>query len=107
MPADPPRAPGQFAFAEIDYVTDILDQAGLSAIEGAEAETHLLVPGTAEDAADLATSIGPVAVLLREKNGTEDDRRAITADVAHKLGAFAGPDGVRIPAILNLFSARR
>lgn len=107
LPPDPPRTPGQFAFAEIDYVTGILDKAGLTGTEGAETDTHLFIPGTAEDAADLATSIGPVAVLMREKNGTEDDRIAISADVAQRLAAYAGPEGVRVPAVVNLFSARR
>ncbi|MDI3336511.1 class I SAM-dependent methyltransferase [Defluviimonas aestuarii] len=107
LPAEPPRTPGQFAFAELDYVTDILGKAGLTDIEGAETETRLFVPGTADDAADLATSIGPVAVLMREKNGTEEDRKAITADVANRLAAFVGPDGLRIPATVNVFSARR
>lgn len=107
VPADDPRAPGQFAFAEIDYVTDILANAGFTGIAGEEAGSHLHVAGPAEEAADLATGIGPVSRILREKGGTEADRIAIAADLAGRFRAYEGPDGVRVPALLNYFSARR
>lgn len=107
VPADDPRAPGQFAFADIDYVTDILARAGLDAIEGAEVESHLRIAGRAEDAADLATNIGPVSRILREHGGTEDDRITIAADLAGKFRRYERPGEVRVPAIVNFFSARR
>ncbi len=107
VPADEPRAPGQFAFAEIGYVTDILRDAGFTEITGEETESCLIVAGTAEDAADLATGIGPVSRILREKAGTEADRAAIAADLAGMFRRFERPDGVRVPAVVNFFSARR
>ncbi len=107
VPADDPRAPGQFAFAEIGHVTDILARAGFRDITGEEVPSHLHVAGRAEDAAELATGIGPVSRILREKNGTEADRAAISADLAELFRAYEGPDGVRVPALLNYFSARR
>lgn len=107
VPADDPRAPGQFAFAEIGYVTDILARAGFRDITGEETPSNLHVAGRAEDAAELATGIGPVSRILRENGGTEADRAAIATDLADLFRAYEGPDGVRVPALLNHFSARR
>ncbi|WP_347311111.1 class I SAM-dependent methyltransferase [Defluviimonas sp. SAOS-178_SWC] len=107
VPADEPRAPGQFAFAEIGYVTDILASAGFTGITGEEATSHLSVAGSAGDAAELATSIGPVSRILRDKGGTEADRAAIATDLADLFRPYEGADGVRVPAVLNFFSARR
>ncbi len=101
-----PRAPGQFAFAEIGYVTEILAAAGLAGAEGAALDIRLPVADTAAEAADLATRIGPVSRILREKAGTETDRRAIAADIARTFARWEGPDGVRVPARINLFTAR-
>lgn len=103
---DAPRAPGQFAFAEIEYVTDILAAAGFSGAEGTALDIRLRVAGTAEEAADLATSIGPVSRILREKGGTETDRRAIAAAVARDFARWEDAEGVRVPARINLFTAR-
>ena len=107
VPVDDPRAPGQFAFAEVGYVTDILARAGFTEIAGEEVPGHLHVAGRAEDAAELATYIGPVSRILRENGGTEADRAAISADLANLFRAYEGPDAVRVPALLNYFSARR
>lgn len=106
VPSDEPREPGQFAFVEIDYVLDILAKAGFTDAAGAGCDTSLEVAGTAVDAAELATSIGPVSRILREKNGTEADRRAIAADLATTFRRFEGAEGVRVPARINLFTAR-
>lgn len=107
VPADNPRAPGQFAFAEIGHVTDILARAGFCDIKGEEAPSLLHVAGRAEDAAELATGIGPVSRILRENGGTEADRVAIAAGLAELFRAYEGPDGVCVPALLNFFTARR
>ena len=76
-------------------------------IAGEEVPGHLHVAGRAEDAAELATYIGPVSRILRENGGTEADRAAISADLANLFRAYEGPDAVRVPALLNYFSARR
>ncbi|MCB2128838.1 MAG: methyltransferase domain-containing protein [Rhodobacteraceae bacterium] len=104
---DRPREPGQFAFAEIGYVADILSKAGLTVICAEEVQSHLLVSGRAADAANLATEIGPVSRILREKGGAEADRIAIAADLARRFGDYEAADGVRIPASLNFFEAMR
>ncbi len=105
LPPDEPREPGQFAFAERDYAAGILAAAGYTDVAAEAADIHLRFDGNAADAADLATTIGPVSRFLREKNGTEEDRRAIAEVVARGFGRWESPDGMRIPARLNVFGA--
>lgn len=107
VPPDAPREPGQFAFAEIGYVADLLAQAGFAAITGEEAETRLRVPGRAEQAAALAAEIGPVSRLMREKGGTDADRHAIVADLAGRFRRFETAGRVEVPAVVNVFAALR
>ena len=106
VPPDEPREPGQFAFAEPAYVESILSDAGLTGITHETVDTHLACPGNAGNAADLATSIGPVSRLMREKNGTEQDRAAIMADVAAEFARYERADGVYVPARVHFFHAR-
>ncbi len=57
IPSPDPRAPGPFAFADLDYVRDILAQAGFSApeVEAYQGEQAIGGPGALpEDSADFA-----------------------------------------------------
>ncbi|MCW3783941.1 class I SAM-dependent methyltransferase [Defluviimonas salinarum] len=105
VPVDGPRVPGQFAFAELGYVEDILTAAGFTGITSATLDTHLRAGATTAEAAELATLIGPVSRIMAEHGGTEDDRLAIAAELARALSPFAGPGGVSVPARVNLFTA--
>ncbi len=107
VPPDPPRTPGPFAFAECGHVTDILAGAGFADIVAGEAETALEVAGRAEDAAALAATIGPVSYVMRLKGGGEADRAAIIEGLIRRFRRFEAPDGVRLPAVMNFFSAHR
>lgn len=107
VPPDAPREPGQFAFAEIDYVTGLLADAGFGAVAAEEVGTRLRVPGRAEQAAALAVEIGPVSRLMRVKGGTEADRAAIAADLARRFRPFETAAGVEVPAMVNFFAAVR
>jgi SAM-dependent methyltransferase len=103
-PADP-TAPGPFAFQDIARVTGLLRQAGLKEVQAEECAIALSPVGTASDAAALSVQIGAAARILQERGGTPDDVRAIEAEVARHLAAFDGPQGMRVPAAINLFSA--
>lgn len=107
VPADPPRSPGMFAFAERDHVCGLLAAAGFAEIGAEEIETRLGLAGDARAAADLAVTIGPAAYVMRVKGASDDDRAAIAAGLVARFRAYETPDGVRIPARMNLFAARR
>lgn len=104
---DDPRAPGPMAFAEMGYVTDILDSAGLADVSAREVAVDLTPSGTVEEVARFAAHVGPAARILKEKGGTEADVAAIVGKLADEMQVFATPEGVRVPAKLTVYAARR
>lgn len=104
-PADP-RAPGPMAFAEPEYVVDLLTQAGLAEAAAEEVTVMLTPAGTLAEVAAFATEVGPASRILREKEGTAEDARAIGAEVRRRLEPFVTGDGLHVPAALNLFTAK-
>lgn len=101
-----PDAPGPLAFRNIDRVTGILESAGFDAIE-AEAKSLLLTPaGTLEDVAMQATSIGPAARAIEHFEAGQADVDAIASAVTERFGEYLTPQGVRVPAQINFFTAR-
>lgn len=107
VPPDPPRTPGMFAFTDRDHVAGLLAAAGFTGIAAEALRTELHLEGTAGDAAALAAAIGPVNYVVRVRGGTESDRAAIAADLATRFRRFETPQGMRMPAVMNLFAARR
>ena len=102
----PPTAPGPLTFADRDRVRGILGAAGFAEIEAAAETVSLAWPGEIGALAALATSLGPAMRILRERDGTAEDEAAIREAIAGELAAFRGPDGVRVPATVNLCAAR-
>lgn len=102
-----PRAPGPLAFAEADYVSQILSDAGLSGVSIETEQLYLTNSGSLDDVADLASNLGPAARILKEKGGSEADFEAIRKSIATAYRAYAGPGGVEVPAILHFVQAVR
>jgi len=105
--ADDPRAPGPMAFAELDYVRGILDSAGLREVTAKEVAVDLTPMGTVLHVAKFAAHLGPAARVLMEKGGTIEDKAAIIDALAEDFQPYATRDGVRVPAVLTLYGARR
>lgn len=99
--------PGPMAFADRARVVGLLDAAGLVDCRATAMETELHHPGGVAALVDLAAAVGPTARLMREKGGTAEDLAAIRAGLAAALSPCATPDGVRIPAEVILYEARR
>ena len=108
QPSPPaPRSPGPLSFADIDYVLGILDEAGFANCAGELETVSLFYPGAVEDPAHVASEIGPSAVIMREYNGDSEDLAAIQRETTRGFQQFAVEGGVRIPAQLNFFDARK
>lgn len=105
-PAGDPDAPGPMAFRNIDRVRTILAEAGFAAIEARAVDTRLPVEGGVESALRLVPHVGPVARHMRDANGDETDLAAILDGVRADFEGFVTPEGLRIPARVNLFDAR-
>jgi SAM-dependent methyltransferase len=108
-PAPPtaPDAPGPLAFADRARVLGLLRDAGLADCAAEARQVGLHLPGGLAAALDLAGDVGPAKRLLRERGGTAADRAAIADELAARLARYVTADGIRIPAEVNLFRARR
>ncbi len=106
-PKAAPTAPGPFAFADPGYAMGILTEAGYMGVEAAPLRVELVAPDTIEEAGRLASEVGPVARVILARNGTAEDAAAIAEAVTAALLPYRRPDGIRVPAALHLFSARR
>ncbi|MEP1353050.1 MAG: methyltransferase domain-containing protein [Tateyamaria sp.] len=106
MPKVDRTQPGPFAFEDTNRVTAILETAGLVSIQATTTDLHLTPAGDLRDVGDLCCSIGPADSALRYHEGSSEDRKALSEAIALRFARFETPDGVRIPAAINLFQAR-
>lgn len=102
----PPRTPGPMAFAERDYAEGILSDAGWQEVRSAAVDLALTPLGGVSGAANLAGRVGVAVRVVNEKGGTEADMAAIIEGAARGFATYDGPDGLRVPARINLFTAR-
>ena len=101
-----PREPGPMAFADHDYLGSILSEAGLSNYSLVNEEVMISTSLSIEEMAMLATSLGPAVRLLNEKQGSEDDRIAISSTVVENFEQYKTPNGVEIPATIVFASVK-
>jgi SAM-dependent methyltransferase len=101
-----PDAPGPMAFRNLDRVRGILTAAGFEAVEGATRRLELSHPGGVAAVSALATRLGPASARLRETAPPPETVSALTADLARAFAAFETPQGLRLPAAVNLLRGR-
>ncbi len=105
-PARPePRLPGPFAFAEDEYVKDILAKAGFNNIDIQARELVLTrkVEGDLERTAEFFMKVGPVKRLLEgHPDGTVEKVRAA---IAEALSSYAEDGKVSLPGAVWLVQA--
>lgn len=106
----PPKAdrslPGPFAFEDQGHVTAMMQAAGLRDVSATTHNLLLTPPGDAAAFADQQSVIGPVKGMIEHFNGTAADSAAIRATIIESCAQFQTPQGLRIPADINLFEAR-
>lgn len=102
-----PNGPGPLAFRDLDRVSALFKDAGLEVETAQTLDMELTPNGTLSDVVDLTNRIGPAARTVAHFDGTPDDIAAIAAAVHDAFQSFETPNGVRIPAQINLFQARR
>lgn len=107
VPKTDPDAPGPFAFRNIERVTGILQNAGLSDITAEEVSLELTPQGDLDTVAALLCEIGPAQSALRHFEADATDRARLIAALKEGLAPFVTPQGIRIPALINIYSARK
>jgi SAM-dependent methyltransferase len=102
----PAHAPGPHAFGDRDYLRGILTAAGFADV--AIAPRHFHIHGdTAAALAEHVGLFGAVQRLMDEKGADARTRQAIIKETETAFAAYAGSDGVRLPATFLLVTARR
>ncbi len=100
-----PDAPGPLAFRDINRVNDILLTAGFSDIAGQADALMLTPPGDLMHVSAHAARIGPASRALEYFGAEEADFDAIVQQIAGAFEEFMTPDGARVPAEINFFTA--
>lgn len=101
--AQNPRAPGPFAFADPNWIEEILADAGYSNIEIESVTPDLKVGSTVEEAMDFQGRIGPLARVLAELD--EDTQVRANEAVHAALSDYLTDDGVVLRSAAWLVSA--
>jgi SAM-dependent methyltransferase len=102
----PSHAPGAEVFGDRDYFRGILAAAGFTEIAITPKPFHV-IGGSAASMAEHVALFGAVQRLMDEKGADNATRQAIIDETAAALAAYATPDGVRLPAMFLLATARR
>jgi len=92
MPTPPePHAPGPFAFADSQYLTDVLMDAGWSSVELTDWTGDIRLPGNdAKEAAAFMMEMGPLTKIMKEQ---DLDFAQVQAALVAKLKENANDDG--------------
>ncbi|MEM8692490.1 MAG: methyltransferase domain-containing protein [Pseudomonadota bacterium] len=98
--------PGPFAFEDAQRVVRMLEAAGLQDVKCDAKSLHLTPSGSAYDVALQSTHIGPAQSILSLFEGNEADRMRIAKTLANTFASYGTADGLRIPAVINLITAR-
>lgn len=108
-PFPPPdlTAPGPFRFSEARRVEALFAAAGFSDVGVTRSRAPLTPEGGPADVADLQMLVGIARDVISERGGTAEDTHAVAAAIAEGYAAMDGPDGVRVPAHVICYSARR
>jgi SAM-dependent methyltransferase len=102
----PPHAPGPHVFGDRDYLRAVLTDAGFADIAIEERQFHLH-GDTPAVLAEHVGMFGAVQRLMDEKDADAATRQAIINETEAAFTAFAGKDGVRLPATFLLVRGRR
>ncbi|MDK1024537.1 MAG: class I SAM-dependent methyltransferase [Gammaproteobacteria bacterium] len=106
MPQTDPRAPGEFAFSDKDYVAEILDAAGYKEIEIDPVDQALTVGGASDidQAIEFYEHIGPLARVFSELD--EPTRMKALDAVREAVQPYLSDDGLTLGSACWLVKAR-
>jgi len=107
LPKPVPRAPSPFAFADTDYVRDILTKAGFTDISIVAWRGPQLVGGAGANARRAAQFLMDAASVGDALTGEPQSLRdRVLTDLVVMFEKYDGPGGVRTPALAWIVSAR-
>lgn len=103
-PSDGPPEPGPLAFADVTYVTDLLEKAGYADIDGWDMDVAIRHPAGLEALMHSIQYVGPISTLYRLKQPDDAVQAKIAADIREEFKAFVEADGsVNLPGRITMF----
>ncbi|MCF1708563.1 class I SAM-dependent methyltransferase [Tabrizicola sp. J26] len=100
-----PDGPGPMALRDPARVLHLFNESGMVEAEVRKVPLDLHHPGGVDRVVTMLGRLGGIPGILREKGGTAEDLAAILAGVREAFAGYATPDGIRIPAEINLCTA--
>ncbi len=104
-PTPAPNSPGQFGFADADFVADVLGRAGWDDVAIERFDTEVAVGRDPADAADFLIEMGPAGPALAEAGA--EIRQKARDDLHAALAPQARPGGVHMAFSIWIVTARR
>lgn len=107
MPKTDRTLPGPFAFEDSDRTLGMMREAG---IEDAQVETvtvHLTPDGNCYQTAALMMQIGPAEAAVKHHAADAGRAAQVETALADALVPFNKADGLRIPACIHIYTARK
>ncbi|MBT8408090.1 MAG: methyltransferase domain-containing protein [Alphaproteobacteria bacterium] len=105
-PPSDPGGPGPMRLADTDKTLAYMKAAGLEQPEARIEALHLTPTGGAAGAADTSMQVGAAVRVMNAMNATEADAAAIREGLAEAFAAFETPEGIKVPAEINFYTAR-
>lgn len=99
--------PGPFAFEDADRVRVMLEASGVTNLAVETLELSLTPSGDLNDAAELCCHIGPADSALQYHEADAAGKAAVKEAIVSRFAKFDGPDGLRIPALIHIYTARK
>jgi SAM-dependent methyltransferase len=104
QPPQDPRAPGQFAFADGDYMRTVLERAGFGEVVISRHDVVVHMGETLEAAVSASANHGILARILPECS--EETRAAVAERLRTVFMPYVRPDGVSPPGSVWLVGAK-
>jgi SAM-dependent methyltransferase len=102
----PAHEPGTLAFADPDYIGEVLAAAGFAEIT-VERAHPTIIGGSPEEEARQALAMGPTARLIEEKQPGAAIRQTVAREIAAAFADEARSGPIRLSATMFLVAARR
>lgn len=103
---DGPPPPGPLAFADVTYVTGLLDAAGYTGITGTETPVAIRHPDGLEALMRSIAYVGPITTLFRLKPPDAAQKAAIAGEIRAAFATYEQPDrSVTLPGMMTYFTA--
>lgn len=99
--------PGPFAFENETRIIPMLQAAGLIDVTMEPVPLYLTPRGNVAQVAELCCQIGPATRALTHFDASDADHARLHDAIADRLAEHETPQGVRIPATINLYQARK